>query len=135
MAKEIRKHLAFRSTMLGKVVRPCAMLTAVALGIALPAASKAAATEIAEQAQAEPTAGQAQAAAAPLPTDVERESWRRTILKTPRPKKACFVATYPGRSGQSESHRFLIRQFRILLEKTKWQTSLSQGTQALLRTM
>ena len=29
------------------------------------------------------------------PTDVERESWRKRIVATPRPKDGCFTATYP----------------------------------------
>ena len=34
-------------------------------------------------------------AQAPSPTELEGESWRRTILETPRPKSGCFTATYP----------------------------------------
>jgi hypothetical protein len=34
-------------------------------------------------------------ASAKQPTDAERESWRRQILKTPRPKSGCFTAAYP----------------------------------------
>lgn len=31
----------------------------------------------------------------PQPTKVELESWRKATVKTPRPNKACFMATYP----------------------------------------
>ena len=37
------------------------------------------------------------APAAATPTEVERESWRKTILKTPRPTAGCFTATYPDK--------------------------------------
>jgi hypothetical protein len=31
----------------------------------------------------------------PSPSEAERESWRRTILETPRPGTGCSTATYP----------------------------------------
>jgi hypothetical protein len=44
----------------------------------------------------EPPKVQPSAERAPAPvTAQEREAWRRTLLRTPRPKKGCFAATYP----------------------------------------
>jgi hypothetical protein len=57
-------------------------LIGVLLGLVSTRAGKAPATGVAKPAQAKPTA-------------VELESWRKTILKTPRPKAGCFTATYP----------------------------------------
>lgn len=76
-------------------VKSCAMLAGLALGIASSGAAAAAATAITQQAQDMPLANQQQAVAPRQPAEVERESWRKAILKTPRPKKACFTATYP----------------------------------------
>ena len=81
MDRQIGKRFAFMWALLCKGITPGATLTVVALGIA-------------EHAQAQ---------AQRPPTAVELESWRKTIVKTPRPKKACFVANYPetgvARSG------------------------------------
>jgi hypothetical protein len=87
-------------------VKSCAMLATLmlALSVVLIGAGKAPATEIAGQAQAKPDEEKAQIKPAMeqekvivtrRPTPVELESWRKTILKTPQPKKACFMATYP----------------------------------------
>ena len=73
MDRQIGKRFAFMWALLCKGITPGAMLTVVALGIAV----------------------HAQAQAQRPPTAVELESWRKTIVKTPRPKKACFVANYP----------------------------------------
>jgi hypothetical protein len=70
------------------------MLAVLAVSLALPGLDKAVA-QTAENAQAKPTAEPTQAVATQRPTAVELESWRKTILKTPRPKKACYKATYP----------------------------------------
>lgn len=119
--KQTWKHFAFTCAVLGKVmnaslslaedtgkllgprwigrlasagIKSCAMIAVLTLSIASSGAGQTA-TKMAEQAQAKPTKEQAQAAATQRPTEVERESWRRTILKTPRPKPGCFTASYP----------------------------------------
>ncbi len=75
-------------------IKPCAMLAVLA--IAWSGAGEAAATERTPQAQEQPPAKQEQAVGTgQQPTEVERESWRKAILKIPRPKKACYEATYP----------------------------------------
>jgi len=73
--------------------KSCAFLAALALALSLVSIGAA---QEATAPQNKKTADQAQAAAG-LPTAVERESWRMTILHTPRPKQGegCFVATYP----------------------------------------
>jgi len=38
-------------------------------------------------------------AARPKPSTEELERWRRMIVHTERPKKACFTAQYPARHG------------------------------------
>lgn len=48
-----------------------------------------------ENVQQKPTPDATQTTAYRQATEVERESWRQTILHTPLPKKGCFVATYP----------------------------------------
>ncbi len=48
-----------------------------------------------ENAQAKRLADRTQTTAYQQATEVERESWRKTILHTPRPKRGCFVATFP----------------------------------------
>ena len=53
--------------------------------------SRAAAAEPGAPAAKEPAA----AAAAEKPTAAQLETWRQTLAKTPRPKKACYTATYP----------------------------------------
>jgi hypothetical protein len=123
MANQTGKHLAYTWALLGKLlnaslslgqdrgkllpprwtsrlatagVKSCALFAALALGIA---SSGAAATPIPQQAQDRPE-NQQQATATRQPTAVELESWRKAIIKTPRPKKACFTATYPATEWQ-----------------------------------
>jgi len=77
-------------------VKSRAMLAALTLALSVVSigATKGAATEPPQDKKA---AAQGQTATTGLPTEVERESWRKTILRTPRPKQGegCFVATYP----------------------------------------
>jgi hypothetical protein len=77
-------------------IKSCGMLVALTLALSLVSIA-AAQTAASEPPQDKKSADQAQAAAIGLPTAVERESWRQTILHIPRPKqgKGCFVATYP----------------------------------------
>ncbi|HLW53469.1 MAG TPA: VWD domain-containing protein [Candidatus Angelobacter sp.] len=72
-------------------VKPSALLAAATLALSLVLIGTA--QEAAPQNNK--TGDQAQAAATKLPTVVERESWRMTIIHTPLPGKGCFVATYP----------------------------------------
>jgi hypothetical protein len=76
-------------------VKSRAMLSTLALALSI--VSTAAAQTPTEPPQHTRTAEQSQATATGLPTAVERESWRQTILHTPRPKQGegCFVATFP----------------------------------------
>jgi hypothetical protein len=94
MDKQIRRCLAFTYALLGKSVKSCAILAIMVLSIASSETTKASA-QIAKQADTRSLAEQTQTAITRRPTAVEMESWRKVILKTPRPKKACFVATYP----------------------------------------
>jgi hypothetical protein len=48
-----------------------------------------------ENTQQKPTPDATQTTAYQRATEVERESWRQTILHTTLPKKGCFVATFP----------------------------------------
>lgn len=48
-----------------------------------------------QQTENQNTEGQAQASTRGQPTKIERESWRKTVLRVPLPKKGCFAATYP----------------------------------------
>ena len=119
MAKQTGKLFAFTCALLAKVlnaslnvahdnrvlsrpiglfasagIKPCTMLAVLAVSMASFGTLRATA-QIAEQSQAEPSAEQPRAVFPEKPTAVERESWRKTILHTPRPKKACYAATYP----------------------------------------
>jgi hypothetical protein len=68
------RNFAFAS---GFAANSCAMLAILLLSVALIGAREAAA-----QTKREPTVPQ-------------RETWRRAIVRIPRPKKGCFVASYP----------------------------------------
>jgi von Willebrand factor type D domain len=74
-------------------VKSCAMLAALTLALSVVSIGPAKAAS--EPPQDTKTAAQGQAATTALPTEVERESWRKTIIHTPLPGKGCFVATYP----------------------------------------
>jgi VWD domain-containing protein len=105
VAKQIRKHFALTCALLGRRVKSGAMFTIVALSFAWSATGAAAASGFAQQPQDKPTTAEQerakpitdQAEAWRLATQVERETWRKTILKTPRPTKegVCYEATYP----------------------------------------
>jgi hypothetical protein len=71
-----------------------AMIAVLMWGIVSLAADQTAA-KTAEQSQTRTKKAQAQPVAPQRPTEADRESWRRTILKTPRPKRGCFTASYP----------------------------------------
>src|SRR5208282_1242422 len=59
------------------------VVASLALGLAASSASAA---------EPEKTAV---AAAVEKPTAAQLETWRQTLAKTPRPKKACYTAAYP----------------------------------------
>jgi hypothetical protein len=69
------------------------LLSGLAMSLALlaPPAAKAQTQENAAKSPAVET----QNAAYQKATEVERESWRKAILHTRRPKRGCFVATFP----------------------------------------
>src|SRR5208282_3388003 len=119
MAKQTWKHFAFPCALLEKAlsassnlaqdrgkplepgwigrfanagIKSCTMLAVVALSLASSGAGQTAG-KMPEQTRAR--AVTEQESASQLATEVERESWRKTILKTPRPKKGCFTAAYP----------------------------------------
>jgi hypothetical protein len=71
-----------------RVARCCAVLALTALGTV----PLGAATPPAQLNAAPSSAGSAKT----LPSAVELERWRQSILHTKRPKKACFAATFPA---------------------------------------
>jgi hypothetical protein len=75
-------------------VKSCAILAVLTLSIASSGLGQTSGKK-AEQSPAKPAKEQPQAATGQRPTQVELESWRRTILHSPRPKKACYKATFP----------------------------------------
>jgi len=104
LAQDRGKFLGARwiGRLAGAGIKSCAMLAVLALSSASAGAGQAAqipkqpqGKPAAEQAQTNAATEQAQAAATRQPTAVELESWRKTILHTPRPKEGCFTATYP----------------------------------------
>ncbi len=82
-------------------VKSCTMLATLTLALNLVpiAASQTASEPLQEQKQLQEkmTADQKQAAAFGRATEVEREVWRKRILRTPRPNqgKGCYEARYP----------------------------------------
>lgn len=122
MTKEPRKRFAFTCAVLGKVmnaslslaqgtgeflglkgggrlarvgVKSSAMLAALALSVVSIGAGKAGTTQTAEpQAKTKAQTGKLGGVTLP-PIKVQREAWQKAIVKTARPKKGCFTATYP----------------------------------------
>jgi hypothetical protein len=70
------------------------VLSGLAMSFALLAPASAT-PQTQDKDQAKPPAGETQNAAYERATEVERESWRKTILHTRRPKRGCFIATFP----------------------------------------
>jgi hypothetical protein len=73
---------------LARAATACSLVLVLALGVASSGAVQATTQDDAEQPKT-------QAVTAPQPTATELENWRKTIINTPRPKKACFESTYP----------------------------------------
>lgn len=69
----------------------CAMLVLLTLALSTVLVAQSAT----EASQPNKNTDQSQTATARVPTAVERENWRKMVLRTPRPKKGCFEATYP----------------------------------------
>lgn len=80
----------------------CAVI--VIAGLAGAQTNLSGAPQVSQQAQAQPArrpddsnqAPKSSVAAQPKPSADELERWRRTIVHTQRPKKACFTAEYPA---------------------------------------
>jgi von Willebrand factor type D domain len=94
MSRRFQKHLTFMRNLFSKGVKPCATLAVVALSFTSLGANNAAAQSV-QKAQEKSVTKLTQTAATLTPTLAARENWRKTILRIQRPKKACFVATYP----------------------------------------
>jgi hypothetical protein len=71
-------------------LKPCAMLVWLTLALSVVSVAQSAS----DASQEKKTTDQAQADSR-VPTAVERESWRQTIIHIALPGKGCFVATYP----------------------------------------
>jgi hypothetical protein len=77
------------------IVRVNSWKTLAALMLAMSVASIGAPSAAQIQTQQDKQSVDQAQAATRQPTAVERESWRKMILHTPRPRRGCFVATYP----------------------------------------
>jgi hypothetical protein len=99
MAIQIGKYLAITPASLRAALTPRAQHWLIVLLLAALAAGRLAAAQDAQarpRAVEEPTAqALTDRAVIRIPTAVELESWRKTIIHTRRPKKSCFKATYP----------------------------------------
>ena len=76
-------------------MKSCAMFMALALGVAWSAAGQTPVKPAEEKTQISPAAEMAQLNNKRRPAAEELERWRKTLLKAPRPKKACYSVTYP----------------------------------------
>jgi hypothetical protein len=125
MTKQPWKHFAVTCAVLGKVmnaslssaqetgkllglkgggrlanigVRSCAVLATLALSVvSIGAANPAAADNAGPQAKTKAQAGTIGPVKRP-PIEQQWETWRKAMVRSQRPKKACFVATYPQKT-------------------------------------
>jgi hypothetical protein len=79
------------------LARPCLMVAAVALlpTITVFSLSAGEAAENGIVAPVRPIATPVRPVGAAVPSETERETWRRTMQRTPKPKNGCFTAAYP----------------------------------------
>lgn len=75
--------------------KPWSTILSVLVGSLALLAPASGAAQTDEKAQAKPTPEPTQRTAYQQATEVERESWRQSIIHIPLPGKGCFVATYP----------------------------------------
>jgi hypothetical protein len=76
-------------------IKSCAILAVLALSMASRGAGQEQVRPAEEKIPIKPITEQERAIVTHKPNPEELETWRKTILKTPRLKKACFKATYP----------------------------------------
>jgi hypothetical protein len=91
------RNAAFERSLMGRRARAAMNVSVLLFALsATPASAPFTANALAED-KPEPSqaAPSSQTNAAQQATAVERETWRRAILHTRRPKRGCFTATYP----------------------------------------